>query len=79
MSKSKELECSYCSLELVPPRLGMVMGAPSDEMFLKTGYYCVDCNKIACSQCSFRAAKLAGKSHFVCPACGANIHESLAT
>lgn len=42
-----------------------------------TGHRCSACNIITCCPCSQRAAAKLGVRYFVCPECGANIHQNM--
>lgn len=71
-------QCSFCGKRIYPPKFGVMLREKADDMAKKIGFYCLDCNKVACSSCSFQAAVAVGKNHMVCPSCGRDISESFA-
>ena len=74
--KTHRLQCSFCGKGLIPPRFGLMSSEEANAMVQKTGYYCDQCNKVACCNCSFMAARAQGKNYFICPSCGKDIRES---
>lgn len=70
-------KCGFCGTNIVPHRSGASVGVDPYERMKHTGHYCAKCNVVTCCPCSRKAATKLGVSHFVCPTCGGNVHNTM--
>jgi predicted RNA-binding Zn-ribbon protein involved in translation (DUF1610 family) len=73
----ENMTCDFCATNIVPQQGGVSIGVDLYEKMKHTGHYCSACNVVACCPCSRKAATKFGASHFVCPKCGANVHNTM--
>jgi len=76
-ARAEQKKCHFCGTNIISHEGGVMIGSDPVERMKHTGHWCFKCQVIACCPCSHAAAKEAGVGYFICPQCGANIHENM--